>query len=244
MRICLLDKRKLGFVDGRFPKTRFEPELHDQWEKVNVVVLSWIMNSVRPGMLSSVLYASDAHKVWEDLKKRFDKVNGSRFLYLHREIHNLTQGTMTIADYFSKLKNLWGEFNALMPCPTCHCPEYKKYAQHFEAYRLLQFLQSMLVTEGVESIELCSNKGNGGSGGNYKFKKNQVQCEYCHFKGHTKENYYKLIGYPHDFKTKKKGHVLTPGLYTNGATSIDFTVRDTVNMNTQSYCALTQANAS
>lgn len=80
MRVGLLGKSKLGFVDGRFPKSRFEHALHDLWEKVNVVVLWWIMNSVRPGLLSSVLYAFDAHKVWKDLKERFDNVNGSRVL--------------------------------------------------------------------------------------------------------------------------------------------------------------------
>uniref|UniRef100_A0A1U7WJT3 Uncharacterized protein LOC104229298 n=1 Tax=Nicotiana sylvestris TaxID=4096 RepID=A0A1U7WJT3_NICSY len=136
-------KSKLGLVDGRFPKSKFEPELHDLWEKVNVVVLSWIMNVVRPGLLRSVLYASSAHKVWEDLKERFDKVNGSRVLFLHREMHNLTQGIMTVADYFSKLRDLWDEFDALMPCPGCPCPKPKQYAQHFEAERLLQFLTGL-----------------------------------------------------------------------------------------------------
>ncbi|XP_075076421.1 uncharacterized protein LOC142163068 [Nicotiana tabacum] len=105
MRIGLLGKSKLGFVDGKFPKSKFKPELHDLWK--------------------SVLYASSAHKVWEDLKERFDKVNGSRVLFLHREMHNLTQGTMTVADYFSKLRDLWDEFDALMPCPGCPRPESK-----------------------------------------------------------------------------------------------------------------------
>ncbi|XP_070045811.1 uncharacterized protein LOC142164051 [Nicotiana tabacum] len=140
MRIGLLGKSKLGFVDGRFPKSKFEPELHDLWEKVNAIVLSWIMNVVRPGLLSSVLYASSAHKVWEDLKERFDKVNGLIILYLHREVHTLTQGFMTVTDYFSKLRELWDKFDALMPCPGCPCPESKKYAQHFEYQRLIQFL--------------------------------------------------------------------------------------------------------
>ncbi|XP_075084031.1 uncharacterized protein LOC142167827 [Nicotiana tabacum] len=61
MRIGLLGKNKLCFVDGRFPKSKFEHELHDLWEKVNAIVLSWIMNVVRPGLLSSVLYASSTH---------------------------------------------------------------------------------------------------------------------------------------------------------------------------------------
>ncbi|XP_019252665.1 PREDICTED: uncharacterized protein LOC109231458 [Nicotiana attenuata] len=81
------------------------------------------------------------HKVWEDLKERFDKVNGSRVLYLHREIYTLTRGTMSVADYFSKLRDLWDEFDALMPCPSCPCSESKKYAEHFEYHRLLQFLR-------------------------------------------------------------------------------------------------------
>lgn len=77
-RIGLVGKSKLGFVDGRFPKSMFEPILFDQWEKCNAIVLSWIMNVVRPGLLSSVVYASDARKVWLDLRERFDTVNGSR----------------------------------------------------------------------------------------------------------------------------------------------------------------------
>ncbi|OIT06173.1 hypothetical protein A4A49_61608, partial [Nicotiana attenuata] len=134
----LLGKSKLGFLDGRFPKSKFEPELHDLWEKVNAIVLSWIMNAVRSGLLSNVMYASSAHRVWEDLKERFDKVNGSRILYLHREVHTLAQETMTITDYFSRLRELWDEFDALMPCP-----ESKQYAQHFEYQRLLQFLTGL-----------------------------------------------------------------------------------------------------
>ncbi|XP_070006873.1 uncharacterized protein LOC142162174 [Nicotiana tabacum] len=124
------------------------------------------MNIVRPSLPSSVLYTSGAHKVWEGLKERFDKVNGSRVLFLHREMHNLTQGTMATADYFSKLRDLWDEFDALMPCPGCPCPESKQYAQHFEAQRLLQFLtglndsyaqsrsQIMMMTPPVESPRL------------------------------------------------------------------------------------------
>ncbi|XP_075107039.1 uncharacterized protein LOC142180021 [Nicotiana tabacum] len=174
---------------------------------------------------------------------------------------------MTIADYFSKLKDLWDEFDALMPCPGCPCLESKKYSQHFEANRLLQFLvglnetyaqarsqimmmylvpsinkayallvdqesqrslatcqQSMLITKGIESTTLYSNRENVASGGNYKFKKGQYQCEYCHCKGHTKANCYKLIGYPPDFKTKRKGPTSTHGLYANGASGVDFAI--------------------
>ncbi|XP_075095160.1 uncharacterized protein LOC142173463 [Nicotiana tabacum] len=224
-------KRKLGFVDGRYPKSKFESELHDQWEKV-----------------------------WEDLKERFDKVNGSRVLHLHTEIHNLTQGTMTVADYFSKLRDLWDEFDALIPCPGCPCPESKKYTAHFKYHRLLQFLmglndsysqarsqimmmspvpninkaysllvdlesqrslenftQVVQVAEVPEGTAMFSNRGPVAARRNPRPQKKIPQCEYCHYKGHTKENYYKLIGYPSDFKSRKKGG--SPGVYGNYASS-------------------------
>ncbi|XP_070046299.1 uncharacterized protein [Nicotiana tomentosiformis] len=152
------------------------------------------MNDVRPGLLSSILYASSAHRVWEDLKERFDKVNGSRILYLHREVHTPTEGTMTVTDYFSRLRELWDEFDALMPCPVDQ-----------ESQRnLTSITQVARVTEALESIALYSNKSVNNTG-NYRSKRSQVQCEYCHYKGHTKENYYKLIGYPTEFKAKRKG---------------------------------------
>lgn len=110
---------------------------HDQWEKVNAVILSWIMNAMKPGLLSSVVYATDASKVWEDLKERFNKVNGSRVLFLHSEIHTLTQGIVIIADYFSKMRDLWDEFDAIMPCPGCSCPKSQNYIQHFKYQRFL-----------------------------------------------------------------------------------------------------------
>ena len=54
----------------------YEPLLHDQWEKCNAIVLSWIMNAVSLGLLSFFVYVSDARKVWMDLRARFDIVNG------------------------------------------------------------------------------------------------------------------------------------------------------------------------
>ncbi|XP_019257833.1 PREDICTED: uncharacterized protein LOC109236058 [Nicotiana attenuata] len=227
-------------------------------------------DAVRPGLLSSVLYASSAHKVWEDLKERFDKVNGSRILYLHREVHTLTQGIMTVTDYFSKLRELWDEFDALMPCPGCPCPESKMYAQHFEYQRLLQFLtglnesyshsrsqimmmsplpsinraysvlvdqesernlvnmpQVAQVSDALENLAMYSNKGTNNTG-SYKQKRNQVQCEYCHYKGHSKENCYKFIGYPPDFNSKKKG--VNSGQYANQGYSPELNYADRYGM--------------
>ncbi|KAH0683062.1 hypothetical protein KY289_020814 [Solanum tuberosum] len=143
MRLGLLGKSKLGFVDGKHPREFFPSSLHDLWEKCNAIVLSWIINSIRKDLLSSVIYASNASKVWTNLREHFDKVDGSRIHYLHKEIHTMTQCTSTVSSYYSRLRECWDEFDAIMSCPGCNCPESRTYAHHFDYQRLLQFLTGL-----------------------------------------------------------------------------------------------------
>ncbi|XP_016724847.1 uncharacterized protein [Gossypium hirsutum] len=91
MRVALLTKNKLGFVDGDSKKKAYTEELQSQWERCNAIVLSWILNSVSKELSAGILFTSSATLVWKDLKERFDKVDGSRVYFLHREITTLHQ---------------------------------------------------------------------------------------------------------------------------------------------------------
>lgn len=104
MKITLLGKRKLGLVTGTYTKESCKTELHEQWETCNTIVLSWLMNTVSTELLSGIVYASNAHLVWEDLRERFDKVNRMRIFQIHRAIAALSQGTDSVSAYFTKLK--------------------------------------------------------------------------------------------------------------------------------------------
>ncbi|XP_070022079.1 uncharacterized protein LOC142177480 [Nicotiana tabacum] len=121
----------------------FDPSLYELWDRCNVIVLAWIMNTVAPNLLSFVIYASNAHKVWEDLRERFDKVNASRSFYLHKKIEKLTQGLLSVSEYFSKLRVLWNEYEALVPHLSCGCPESKQNAEHYQIGKLYQFLTGL-----------------------------------------------------------------------------------------------------
>lgn len=68
----------------------YREELHDQWETCNAIVLSWLMSSVSAELLNGIVYATNAHEVWEDLKERSDKVNHIWLYQLHREINTLS----------------------------------------------------------------------------------------------------------------------------------------------------------
>ena len=127
MRIALQAKRKLGFVMGTCKKASFETKYHDQWDTCNAIVLSWFMNTVSSNLLSGIVYASDASLVWKDLKERFDKVNRVRIYQLHREIATIAQGIDTVSVYFTKLKELWAEYDAMVIFPSCGCSKSKDY---------------------------------------------------------------------------------------------------------------------
>ncbi|XP_055831024.1 uncharacterized protein LOC129900086 [Solanum dulcamara] len=209
MRIGLIGKSKLGFID------------------------------VRPGLLGTVVYGGDAHKVWCDLKKRFDKINGA---------HDLSQETMSVSDYYTKLKGLWNDYDSIMPCPGCSCPESKKFQDHYEYQRLLEFLMGLNETYSavrgqilmqsptpnlnkafflvmdhksqrniahtnyesclpklMESTALFSQKGSGHSVGNGNFGHQPGGGG-----GHTKEQCFKVKGYPVGWRSKKKTGSSTP----------------------------------
>ncbi|XP_059295462.1 uncharacterized protein LOC132048797 [Lycium ferocissimum] len=195
---------KLGLVDGTCSKDKFPEEMWNRWERVNAIVLSWVMNSVSKNLLGGIMYASIVQTVWEELLERFNKIDGSRTFNLHKEISTLTQGATSVFVYFTKIKNLWEEFESLVPAPGCECPRCK-------------FNQCIGNFELAIHPRNNRNQGNNhyGTGnqshspyGNQKFKKPSnynLIGEFCKCKGHSKDSCYKLIGYPPDFKSKKGG---------------------------------------
>ncbi|XP_070057702.1 uncharacterized protein [Nicotiana tomentosiformis] len=78
----------------------------NHWERVNAIVLSWIMSSIAKNLLRGIMYASSAQAVWDDLSERINKVDGSRIFNLHKDIVTLTQGTASVdfVLYLQKLK--------------------------------------------------------------------------------------------------------------------------------------------
>ncbi|XP_070029654.1 uncharacterized protein [Nicotiana sylvestris] len=76
-----------------------------------------------------------------------------------------------------------------------------------ESQKSIAANSGILGANHVGNFEVTMYTKNGGGGQNQRFKKNfNVQCEYCKLKGHTKESCYKLVGYPQDFRQKKKGY--------------------------------------
>ncbi|XP_009768091.2 uncharacterized protein [Nicotiana sylvestris] len=122
MKVALLERNKLGFVDRSVVKKDFEGELQKQWERCNAIMVSWLMSNVN------------------DLEERFDKVNTSRAYHLHKSIATITQGVPSVSVYYSKLKDLWDEHDSIVPPPCYESEQSREYIVYLEHQKLFQFL--------------------------------------------------------------------------------------------------------
>ncbi|CAM8945296.1 unnamed protein product [Rhodiola kirilowii] len=102
-------KAKLGFVQGLFPKPVGDPYKLARWERCNGVVLSWIINSVSDEIATSLVHSVSCVQAWNNLQSRFGGDNSMREYSIAKEITLLMQGELTVASYFNKLLQLWGD---------------------------------------------------------------------------------------------------------------------------------------
>jgi hypothetical protein len=74
MRRALGGKLKLEFVDGSIHVLvdDFNPSFR-AWNRCNMLVHSWILNSVSESIAQSLIFMDNAIDVWQDLKERFSQ---------------------------------------------------------------------------------------------------------------------------------------------------------------------------
>jgi len=143
--VSLLSKHKLGFVTGSCAKPATGP-LTSQWERCNAMVISWLLHSIKKDIATSVLFCSTAKQIWDELELRYGQSQGIKIFQVQREINNLSQGSLSVSDYFTKCKILWDEYATLVTIPTCstaECPVGSATMKLLENQRLVQFLMGL-----------------------------------------------------------------------------------------------------
>jgi len=106
MRMALLSKNKLKFMDGSMKTPTRDDPLYEAWERANVMVLSWIIRTLSPQIAESVIYIESARDLWNDLKERFTKGDYFRISDLLQEMHSAKQGERNITQFFTDIKTV------------------------------------------------------------------------------------------------------------------------------------------
>ncbi|GJS98337.1 ribonuclease H-like domain-containing protein [Tanacetum coccineum] len=193
-----------------------------QWDRVNVVVLGWILNSISEELFLGLIFSKRAKHVWDELKETYDKVDGSVTFSLHHKIHTLSQNGSSIADYYHKLNALWKQFDALIElprsayaiisseeshriatgsvCGTSHRSQTSAF--NVNAPNIGNFKRSQTST----SFSRPSNNNKHNDNRNRRTAGGStLVCENCGFNGHSIDKCFKIIGYLADFGKRKVG---------------------------------------
>jgi len=111
------------------------------------MVVAWLYNVIDKILHGSVTYADTAHAIWADLKERYSQGNSIRIHQLKWEITLVEQGSLSVTEYFTKLKALWDELGTyqVMPRCTCNCKcgAVKEAARIFKEEKSHKFLMSL-----------------------------------------------------------------------------------------------------
>ncbi|KAL2232808.1 UNVERIFIED_CONTAM: Retrovirus-related Pol polyprotein from transposon RE1 [Sesamum indicum] len=146
--VALGTKMKFGFIDGSFPRPMISTTNFEQWRRVDLMVTSWIWNSISRDIVEGFMYVSSSRELWLEIQARYGRSNGPMVYLLQREIASIAQGDMSLTSYMTKFKKLWSELLCLSPTPSCTCGECscgvnKTITAKEEATQLLQFLMGL-----------------------------------------------------------------------------------------------------
>ncbi|GKD90037.1 hypothetical protein Tco_1365544 [Tanacetum coccineum] len=181
-----------------------------QWDRVNDVVLGWILNSILEELFLGQIFSKRAKHVWEELKETYDKVDGSTTFSLHHKIHTLRQNGSSIADYYHSsiisretLPNVRSAY-ATISSEESHRVASGSIVGSSERNHGSSFV-SNVPNRGIFQRNQTSNNGPRPNNVNNKRKGAGSGLVYEHygFNGHTIDRRFKLIGYPADFEKKK-----------------------------------------
>ncbi|GAA0164211.1 hypothetical protein LIER_19901 [Lithospermum erythrorhizon] len=148
--MALCAKEKLGFIDGRFPEPELLDPFNDRWKMIECMVSSWILNSISPGMKEQFMFTNTIKKLWDEIISRYGVCNGPLLYQLKREMTSLTQGSMSLVIYYSKLKRIWDELNELEPRPIykciegCPCDLSQQMLKKNQDKKLMEFLLGLI----------------------------------------------------------------------------------------------------
>ncbi|KAF7818865.1 retrovirus-related Pol polyprotein from transposon TNT 1-94 [Senna tora] len=121
VKTALRARKKFGFIDGTIPRPNQKSEDFDDWCTINLLLVSWIRNTIEPGLRSTISHREVARDLWNDIKDRFSVTDGPRIQQLRSNLADCKQRRMSIVDYYGRLKQLWDELSDYDTIPTCEC---------------------------------------------------------------------------------------------------------------------------
>ncbi|CAL1368637.1 unnamed protein product [Linum trigynum] len=148
---ALAAKKKLGFVNGTIVAPAATDAQFSSWTRNNVMVLSWIQQTVEPGIKKTIMSCKLASEAWLSLKSRYGQGDMIRVAELIESIGTIKQGNQTVTEYYGNLIALHDELDNYQPIDPCRCtptsphtcPAMNAVVGYKETNFVIQFLRGL-----------------------------------------------------------------------------------------------------
>ena len=75
----------MGFVDGTVKRSTSRAVLAKAWDRVNDIVLGWLLGAVDEKIFGSVLWFKTAKEVWDNLEQRFGQSSSAQLFKVQEQ---------------------------------------------------------------------------------------------------------------------------------------------------------------
>ncbi|XP_028806005.1 uncharacterized protein LOC114760873 [Neltuma alba] len=175
-------------------------DLKERFDKASgsrVFTLHREISSLRQGTLSVSSYYTRLKELWEEqsflVPVPLCKCETSKVYAELMQQQKLLQFLMGLNDTYTQ-----GQSQILMMSPLPTVKQAYAMILEDEAKKMITGLTLNALTKGIMMVAQGRGCGRGRERGG-----TTLECSHCHKKGHVKENYFQIIGYPPDFKGNK-----------------------------------------
>lgn len=77
---------------------------------------------------------------WNELKVRYLRSDGPRIFQLEKSLSCISQGALSVTEYFNTFKTFWDEYISYRPFPTCTCELFNFLQIRQQSDYVLKFL--------------------------------------------------------------------------------------------------------
>ncbi|XP_058008156.1 uncharacterized protein LOC110669723 [Hevea brasiliensis] len=138
---CIKSKGKMGFINDKYNMPDPNSENYEEWQKVDNMVISWILHALSKDLAEVFLYATTSYELWEEINERFGRSNGPLMYQLMKQISTFFQGNNSLVVYYTKLKRLWDEYTC--SAHECVCGASKLFVEIENKHKVMQFLMGL-----------------------------------------------------------------------------------------------------
>lgn len=88
---ALCSRKKFGFLDGSIMKPPSDSPHYEDWEPINVLLVSWIKMTIELTLLSNISHRDNAKDLWDHIKKRFTVTSEAKNQQIKQDLANCKQ---------------------------------------------------------------------------------------------------------------------------------------------------------